>query len=105
MVFPQLCLHVPVSVLLICACVYVHVYVYVCVCAPGAENCLEGLTFVITGVLDSLEREDAAELVKSYAGKVTNSVSGRTSYMVTGEGAGESKLAKVRSLCVVCMCD
>ena len=82
--------------------VCVHVYVYVCALS-GAENCLEGLTFVITGVLDSLEREEAAELVKSYGGKVTNSVSGRTSYMVMGEDPGESKLAKVRALSVVCV--
>jgi len=65
-------------------------------CCLGAENCLEGLTFVVTGVLDSLEREEAAELIKQYGGKVTGSVSGRTSYLVVGEDAGESKLAKVR---------
>ena len=62
----------------------------------GAENCLEGLTFVLTGVLDSLEREEAAELVKRYGGKVTGNVSGRTNYLVVGEDAGVSKLAKVR---------
>ena len=62
----------------------------------GAENCLEGLTFVITGVLESLEREEAADIVKKYGGKVTTSISGRTSYIVVGEEAGESKLAKVR---------
>lgn len=50
---------------------------------------------MITGVLDSMEREMAAELVKRYGGKVTGSVSGRTSYLVAGEDAGESKLAKV----------
>ncbi len=61
----------------------------------GAPNCLEGLTFVITGVLDSLEREDAADIIKKYGGKVTGSLSGKTSYMVVGEEAGESKLAKV----------
>lgn len=66
----------------------------------GAENCLEGLTFVLTGVLDSLEREDAADMVKRYGGKVTSTVSGRTSYMVAGEDAGVSKLAKV---CTVTM--
>lgn len=36
----------------------------------GAENCLLGLTFVITGVLDSLEREEAEELIKQYGGQV-----------------------------------
>ena len=63
----------------------------------GAENCLEGLTFVITGVLDSLERDEAADLIKKYGGKVTQSVSKRTSYLVVGEGAGESKLSKAAS--------
>jgi BRCT domain type II-containing protein len=43
-----------------------------------------------------MEREEAADLVKKYGGKVTGNVSGRTSYLVVGEGAGESKLAKVR---------
>ena len=51
---------------------------------------------MITGVLDSLEREDAADIIKKYGGKVTGSVSGKTSYVVVGEDAGESKLAKVR---------
>lgn len=61
----------------------------------GTDNCLEGLTFVLTGVFDSLEREEAADLIKRYGGKVTGSVSGRTSYVVVGEDAGVSKLAKV----------
>ncbi|VDI56775.1 replication factor C subunit 1, partial [Mytilus galloprovincialis] len=63
----------------------------------GGENCLEGLTFVITGILESLERDDAKQLVEKYGGKVTTSVSKKTSYMVIGRDAGESKLAKARS--------
>ena len=66
----------------------------------GEENCLEGLTFVITGVLESIEREEAADLIQRYGGKVTQSVSKKTSYIVVGRGAGESKLSKVK-LCVV----
>lgn len=61
----------------------------------GEEECLEGLTFVVTGVLVSLEREEATDLIRKYGGKVTQSISSRTSYVVVGEGAGESKLAKV----------
>ena len=61
----------------------------------GAEGCLAGLTFVITGVLDSLERDQAEELVKKYGGKATHSVSGKTSFIVAGEGAGPAKLEKV----------
>ena len=71
---------------------YFHMYV------SGAENCLDGLTFVITGVLESLEREEATDIIKKYGGKVTTNVSGKTSYIVVGEEAGESKLAKVRSI-------
>ena len=74
------------------------VHIYLC-CCLGAENCLEGLTFVITGVLESLEREEASELVKNYGGKVTGNVSGRTSYLVVGEEAGESKQQKVGVVC------
>ena len=63
----------------------------------GEENCLEGLTFVITGVLESIERDEAADLIQRYGGKVTQSVSKKTSYIVVGRDAGESKLSKVRS--------
>ena len=64
----------------------------------GEDGCLEGLTFVITGVLESLEREQATDLIKRYGGKVTMSISGRTSFVVVGEDAGLSKLAKARSV-------
>ena len=46
-------------------------------------------------MLESLEREEATEIVKKYGGKVTTSISGRTNYIVLGDEAGESKLAKV----------
>ena len=62
----------------------------------GEENCLEGLTFVITGVLESIERDDAADLIQRYGGKVTQSVSKKTSYIVVGRDPGESKLSKVQ---------
>ena len=56
---------------------------------------MEGLTFVITGVLESIERDDAADLIQRYGGKVTQSVSKKTSYIVVGRDPGESKLSKV----------
>ena len=65
--------------------------------SQGEENCLEGLTFVITGVLESIERDDAMDLIQRYGGKVTGSVSKKTSYVVVGRDAGESKLSKVRT--------
>ena len=61
----------------------------------GAENCLEGLTFVLTGIGESMDREETADLLKKYGGRVTTSVSRKTSYLVVGDGAGEAKLAKV----------
>ena len=70
----------------------------------GAENCLDGLTFVITGVLESLEREEAADIVKKYGGKVTTNVSRKTSYIIVGEEAGESKLATVCSVLLANPC-
>eukprot|EP00172_Hildenbrandia_rubra_P001471 Plantae.Rhodophyta-Hildenbrandia_rubra.ctg20246.p1 GENE.Plantae.Rhodophyta-Hildenbrandia_rubra.ctg20246~~Plantae.Rhodophyta-Hildenbrandia_rubra.ctg20246.p1 ORF type:complete len:725 (+),score=119.67 Plantae.Rhodophyta-Hildenbrandia_rubra.ctg20246:1578-3752(+) len=61
----------------------------------GAENCLAGKTFVITGVLDSLEREDAQDLIKEYGGRVVSGVSKKVTHAVVGTDAGEKKLAKI----------
>src|ERR1022692_2515542 len=58
---------------------------------------LRGLTFVLTGSLPSLTREEAKELIEGAGGKVAASVSAKTSYVVAGEDAG-SKLAKARDL-------
>ncbi len=58
---------------------------------------LEGKTVVLTGTLPELTREEAAALVKAAGGKITNSVSKKTDYVVAGESPG-SKLAKAESL-------
>jgi DNA ligase (NAD+) len=58
---------------------------------------LEGLTFVLTGTLPTMTREEAKELIESAGGKVSGSVSKKTSYVVAGEEAG-SKLDKANSL-------
>lgn len=58
---------------------------------------LEGLTFVLTGTLPTLTREEAKEKIESAGGKVSGSVSKKTSYVVAGEEAG-SKLDKARGL-------
>jgi DNA ligase (NAD+) len=57
----------------------------------------EGLTFVLTGTLPTLTREQAKERIESAGGKVSGSVSKKTSYVVAGEEAG-SKLEKAESL-------
>jgi DNA ligase (NAD+) len=58
---------------------------------------LEGLTFVVTGSLAGFTREAVKEFIESYGGKVTDSVSKKTSYLVVGENPG-SKLEKARAL-------
>ncbi|XP_028302099.1 replication factor C subunit 1 isoform X2 [Gouania willdenowi] len=64
----------------------------------GAENCLEGCMFVLTGVLESMERDDAKSLIERYGGKVTGNISKKTSYLVQGRDSGVSKLEKAESL-------
>jgi DNA ligase (NAD+) len=58
---------------------------------------LAGLTFVLTGTLPTLTREQAKERIESAGGKVSGSVSKKTSYVVAGEEAG-SKLATAEKL-------
>jgi len=58
---------------------------------------LEGLSFVLTGTLPSLTREEAKARIEAAGGKVTGSVSKQTSYVVAGEAAG-SKLDKAQAL-------
>ena len=63
---------------------------------PKGEK-LAGLTFVITGTLPTMKRDEASDLIKSNGGKVSGSVSKKTSYVVAGEEAG-SKLIKANEL-------
>ena len=65
--------------------------------ATSAHRHLEGSTFVLTGTLPSLTRSQAKELIEAAGGKVSGSVSKKTSYVVAGDEAG-SKLAKAESL-------
>ena len=58
---------------------------------------LTGFTFVLTGALPNLTREDAKDRIESAGGKVTESVSKKTSFVVAGDSAG-SKLDKARTL-------
>ncbi|MFT4143113.1 MAG: NAD-dependent DNA ligase LigA [Mobilitalea sp.] len=58
---------------------------------------LQDKTFVITGTLPNMGRTEMEELIKSYGGKVSGSVSKKTSYLIAGENAG-SKLTKAQEL-------
>jgi len=63
---------------------------------PAADAPLAGTTWVITGTL-SVEREAIAELIRQHGGKVSSSISKKTTYLLAGEEAG-SKLEKAQSL-------
>jgi DNA ligase (NAD+) len=62
-----------------------------------ANLSLAGKTFVVTGTLPTLKRDEAKALIQNAGGKITGSVSAKTSYVVVGEDAG-SKLTKAEEL-------
>ena len=65
--------------------------------APATEQMFSGMTFVLTGTLDTMTREEAKALIEARGGRVSSSVSKKTSFVVAGRDAG-SKLEKAQSL-------
>lgn len=63
--------------------------------AEAKPNCLLGLTIVFTGDLPRLDRTASENLAKRYGAKVTKAISGKTSLVVIGDGAGPSKVKKI----------
>lgn len=61
------------------------------------DNRFDGMTFVLTGTLPTLKRNDAKLIIEKYGGKASGSVSKKTSYVLAGEEAG-SKLTKAQEL-------
>ena len=63
----------------------------------SGDDRFAGLTFVLTGTLPTMKRDEAKKLIESFGGKVSGSVSKKTNFVVAGEDAG-SKLTKAQEL-------
>ena len=61
------------------------------------DNRFEGKTFVLTGTLPTLSRNEASDIIEKFGGKTSSSVSKKTDYVLAGEEAG-SKLTKAKDL-------
>lgn len=61
-------------------------------------NSLQGKTFVISGVFANFERDEIKAMIESHGGKVGSGVTGKTNYLVAGDGIGPSKLQKAQDL-------
>lgn len=64
----------------------------------GTPTCLSGMTFVITGVLESMEKDEVAQVIKDFGGRVTSALSGKTTHIISGEDSGPAKLAKAEQM-------
>eukprot|EP01107_Rhizomastix_libera_P002590 TRINITY_DN1450_c0_g2_i1.p1 TRINITY_DN1450_c0_g2~~TRINITY_DN1450_c0_g2_i1.p1 ORF type:complete len:776 (+),score=232.52 TRINITY_DN1450_c0_g2_i1:919-3246(+) len=70
-------------------------------CKPipeGAEGCLGGKVFCITGVLESLDREEAHELIEKYGGLFVKTLAKKTTHLIMGSEAGETKQEKAKEV-------
>ncbi len=65
--------------------------------SESGDNRFEGMTFVLTGALENYTRDEAGDIIENFGGKVSGSVSKKTTYVLAGEDAG-SKLDKANQL-------
>ncbi|WP_372932767.1 BRCT domain-containing protein, partial [Mariniphaga sediminis] len=61
-------------------------------------NKLEGKVFVVSGVFESLSRDELKKLIEDNGGKVSSSISSKTSFIIAGDNMGPSKLEKANKL-------
>jgi replication factor C subunit 1 len=64
----------------------------------GKKNCFNGLKFLVTGVLDSIERDDCKRIVEQYGGQMTSGITKKLDYLIVGSDAGQSKLDKAKEM-------
>ena len=64
----------------------------------GKPDCLKGMQFVISGIMESMERDEAADLIKSCGGSVVSGLSKKVTHLLLGEEAGPAKLAKAEEM-------
>lgn len=64
----------------------------------GLPGCLKDCSFLLTGVLDSFEREEITEAITKYGGTVKNAISKKVTHVLAGEDAGPAKMAKAQEL-------
>ncbi|KAI8093321.1 uncharacterized protein BX664DRAFT_329437 [Halteromyces radiatus] len=64
----------------------------------GSDGCLTDNVFVLSGEFDTITKTDIQDIIKTYGGRVTSAVSGKTTYLLRGRDAGQSKLDKAKKL-------
>ena len=62
----------------------------------GEPNCLAGLSFVFTGELTSISRDEAIDLAKRFGGRVTGQPSSKTNFVILGDNAGPAKIRAIQ---------
>jgi replication factor C subunit 1 len=64
----------------------------------GKKDCFAGLKFLVTGVMDSLDRQECQRIIEKYGGSCISGVTKKLDYLIVGQDAGQSKLNKADEL-------